>query len=425
MVGALHTLDRTSFKLKDIVKLMLSMSFFFRTSTKKLCLVIGSASGVPQDRHYPPLPTTAPGTRRRTQRRAPSSPTLSSLTRFEPIDKLQRLVSSSARMEVGPWDRKLVPLTPSLFATTSGGLSTALACIQASKRPCKRELGAAGIWIGKHLSFPIELTYLQNGWTRRCIGPEAAGQTLEFAANGELGSSTLLSDIWLSQAGHIFNSLNIRDNLDSYIIALPPWLEVAFTVPHGLPTCYLFLCPQRQASENKASKEDIAYWSLDQLGRHRLSLQEARLRGLPDLAISRRFGKYCWSQSVYEEIRATHIAKGFTPDSQAVAQLLGHPLFELVAERKGEYFAEAWAEDDWTLANLFHETDLRRCFEEDVFRRLSSAPAEVSEDQSSLALDEPKLQPRASNWPRLPSVRMVEAVMVVLSVLVVGIELSR
>ncbi|KAJ7064464.1 hypothetical protein C8F01DRAFT_944788, partial [Mycena amicta] len=72
------------------------------------------------------------------------------------------------------------------------------------------------------------------------------------------------------------------------------------------------------------------FWSLDPLGRERLSWKEARTRGFPRLIFLKDGDSWRWDTSVYEEIRAMHIAKGFDPDSQDIARHLGYPLFELV-----------------------------------------------------------------------------------------------
>ncbi|KAJ7057435.1 hypothetical protein C8F01DRAFT_991960 [Mycena amicta] len=155
------------------------------------------------------------------------------------------------------------------------------------------------------------------------------------------------TNTWLSQAGHVFSSLNIRDNFDSYgmcvihlsvhnqlnfaVIVAPAQVKVECSA-QSIPTGYLFLCSAYRALANEDSKEGIAYWSLDPLGYKRLSREEARARGFPNLAITKEFDRYSWDVSVYEEIRALHIARGLDPDSQDIARSLGYPLFELVSD---------------------------------------------------------------------------------------------
>ncbi|KAJ7064454.1 hypothetical protein C8F01DRAFT_768341 [Mycena amicta] len=211
----------------------------------------------------------------------------------------------------------------------------------------------------------VALTQLHNGWIRVSIsvGQEAPGKILQFATYGwlSMAESLMISDVWLSQAGHVFSSLNIRENFDSHVIIAPGSLSVEFTVPQTvtLPPGYLFLCPPRRALGNnaQASEEDIAYWSPDPLGRKRLSRDEAYTGGFPNLAISRDVGEFRWDASTYEEIRAVHVAKGFDPDSQDIARHLGYPLFELVsdikARKRTSFFNEEWKDDGWTLADLF------------------------------------------------------------------------
>ncbi|KAJ7064450.1 hypothetical protein C8F01DRAFT_768315 [Mycena amicta] len=176
---------------------------------------------------------------------------------------------------------------------------------------------------------PVESTQLQNGWVRYSIGPENAGQTVELSIPRR---STTINSIWLSQAGHIFNSLNMRDKFDSYFLA-HGWPEVEFTVPDNAPHGYLFFSPT--GSRRLLPKKPFQnFWSLDPQGREQLSWKEARKRGFPKLMIFNDFSTFQWDASVYEEIRAMHIAKGFNPDSQDVARHLGYPLFELVSDIK-------------------------------------------------------------------------------------------
>ncbi|KAJ7064475.1 hypothetical protein C8F01DRAFT_768798, partial [Mycena amicta] len=160
----------------------------------------------------------------------------------------------------------------------------------------------------------------------------------------------MMTTIWLSQAGHIFNSLNIRDKFDSYFLAYK-WAKVQFTVPEGVPTGYLFYVPPLQ------KKPFQFFWSLDPLGHDRLSLKEARAGGFPKLIFSKYAHTWNWDATVYEEVRAMHIAKGFDPGSQDIARHLGYPLFELVSDikarkRTASFFDEDWEDDGWSLADL-------------------------------------------------------------------------
>ncbi|KAJ7064468.1 hypothetical protein C8F01DRAFT_768704 [Mycena amicta] len=175
------------------------------------------------------------------------------------------------------------------------------------------------------------------------IGPENAGRRVQLNLSGP--PVYTLDTIWLAQAGHIFKLLNIRDKFDSYFLAYE-WAEVQFTVPEGVPTGYLFCIPPLQ------KKPSHFFWSLDPLGHERLSWKEARTRGFPRLIFSRKVRSWRWDASMYEEIRAQHIAKGFDPDSQDVARHLGYPLFELVSDIKARKRTGA-------PRNLFHAAPTR------------------------------------------------------------------
>ncbi|KAJ7057454.1 hypothetical protein C8F01DRAFT_332751 [Mycena amicta] len=163
----------------------------------------------------------------------------------------------------------------------------------------------------------------------------------------------MMDTIWWSQAGHIFKLLNIHDKFDSYFLAYGP-PDMMFTVPEGAPNGYLFCSKSWQPLRKKPSQ---VFWSLDPLGRERLSWKEACTLGFPKLIFSMMGIPRQWDASLYEEVRAMHIARGFDPDSQDIARHLGYPLFELVSnikahKRTATFFDEDWEEDGWTLADL-------------------------------------------------------------------------
>ncbi|KAJ7064472.1 hypothetical protein C8F01DRAFT_768737 [Mycena amicta] len=304
----------------------LSISYFFRTSTGRLCIAVNPSSG--DVTVYPRLLNQQPWT---------SNPAnLSSLVESTPIDELHRIISS--RQQWLP--HQLLTPQPTLFAVTSSGSYVALAMLNSYRYPVQ--------WTDPTSLLPVESTRLQNGWERYSIGPEKAGQRVQLSNPPTYRITTT----WLSQAGHIFNLLNIRDKFDSYFLAWG-WPNVVFTVPEGAPNGYLFYMPPLQ------KKPSQVFWSLDPLGREQLSWKEARERGFPKLVASNSVRTYQrqWDACVYEEIRAMHIAKGFDPDSQDVARHLGHPLFELVSDikarkRTATFFDDDWEEDGWTLADL-------------------------------------------------------------------------
>lgn len=72
-----------------------------------------------------------------------------------------------------------------------------------------------------------------------------------------------------------------------------------------------------------------AYWSLHPFGAARLSEEEARNHGFPDVDIRIVAGGRSWDDRVYAGIRQFHEAKGFDPYSQEVALELKYPLCEV------------------------------------------------------------------------------------------------
>ncbi|KAJ7646130.1 hypothetical protein B0H17DRAFT_1215819 [Mycena rosella] len=109
----------------------------------------------------------------------------------------------------------------------------------------------------------------------------------------------------------------------------------------SIPPGYLFLCPLEDLQADSPSRfrlpECPAYWSLDQSGAERLSIEEAEKLGFPSLELEVEVTGCSWDNSVYTGIRQFHRAKGFDSDSQDVARKLGLPLFEISTEVGGPF----------------------------------------------------------------------------------------
>jgi hypothetical protein len=60
----------------------------------------------------------------------------------------------------------------------------------------------------------------------------------------------------------------------------------------------------------------------------RLSAEEARNFGFPDIDLKMCVTGLLWDSSVYDGIRQFHEAKGFDPSSQDVGVELRYPLFD-------------------------------------------------------------------------------------------------
>ncbi|KAJ7064452.1 hypothetical protein C8F01DRAFT_1229068, partial [Mycena amicta] len=327
-----------------------SMSYFFHASTGRLCIAVNPNG---QTTFFPPAVALLTG-----QARYSNTTNLNSLVESTPIDELHRFFSSRAWFP----HHRLGPLQPTLFAVTSSGSYAALAMLTSDHFPV--ELMGYTSWL------MVGSTRLRNGWQRYSIGPEKAGQRVHFSPGPSPNLLNIMDALWFSQAGHIFNLLNIRDKFDSYFLAYGR-ARLAFTVPDNVPHGYLF-CRPTGPRRWLPKKPFQVFWSLDPQGREQLSWKEARKQGFPRLIISNDFSTYQrqWDASVYEEIRAMHIAKGFNPDSQDLARHLGYLLFELVSDikarnRTARFLDEDWEDDGWTLADLFSVPETPAVFFDD------------------------------------------------------------
>ncbi|KAJ7791112.1 hypothetical protein B0H14DRAFT_2471115 [Mycena olivaceomarginata] len=68
---------------------------------------------------------------------------------------------------------------------------------------------------------------------------------------------------------------------------------------------------------------------MDPSGVARLSAEEARDCGFPDISTFQTVWAYSWDTEVHAGIRQFHEAKGFDLNSQDVAIELGYPLFQV------------------------------------------------------------------------------------------------
>ncbi|KAJ6532519.1 hypothetical protein B0H19DRAFT_965839, partial [Mycena capillaripes] len=154
---------------------------------------------------------------------------------------------------------------------------------------------------------------------------------------------------WLAQANHIFNSLGIRSNFHEYDIsdhfavfveAIQCQLRLLGPIDN-LPPGYLFLCPLAEIPTELPGHSRIpacaAYWSRDPSGAERLSAEEARNEGFPDIALRMLALGMSWDDGVYTGIHHLHEAKGFAPWSQEVATELGCPLYQVSCEGDAQF----------------------------------------------------------------------------------------
>ncbi|KAF7374245.1 hypothetical protein MSAN_00307400 [Mycena sanguinolenta] len=186
------------------------------------------------------------------------------------------------------------------------------------------ELSSDPSWFGTG-NVPSFGELMPDGWTRIVS---------DDAVNGEflVGWWLEKNHFWLSQAHHIFSTLQISSNFEDYVVLKEIWFTfIISTVEGATPTGFLFLCPPKYFQTGPSSfrwPDCPAYWSLDHSGAERIAPEDAANLGFPSFSISTEIKGYSWDGSVYAGIRRFHAAKGFDPDSQDVARHLGHPLYQ-------------------------------------------------------------------------------------------------
>ncbi|KAJ7754802.1 hypothetical protein B0H16DRAFT_1690405 [Mycena metata] len=169
------------------------------------------------------------------------------------------------------------------------------------------------------------------------------------------------AELWLSQANHIFSSLQIRSNHNQYVA--PPKRSFRW------PDC-------------------AAYWSRDPLGAVRLSLEEAEEAGFPLITLELSASGDSWDSIDYAALWQFHQAKGFAPDSQEIARHLGHPLYELCDEVAVEtpftHVTDGGIEEDNTDQ---HDTNMSTMSDEHVYETLDSEHGNEDEKFEGLQAD--------------------------------------
>ncbi|KAJ7744825.1 hypothetical protein B0H14DRAFT_3167481 [Mycena olivaceomarginata] len=173
---------------------------------------------------------------------------------------------------------------------------------------------------------------LENGWIRvnsACVAHEYQRR---------VSPDDVCSEGWLAEVNHIFNSLDIRTNHQDYFLVYGIDFRLQMLGPiENLPPGYLFLCPWTDFETNDPRRFAIpgspGYWSMDPSGVARLSAEEARDCGFPDISTFQTVWAYSWDTEVHAGIRQFHEAKEFDLNSQDVAIELGYPLFQVSCTR--------------------------------------------------------------------------------------------
>jgi hypothetical protein len=95
---------------------------------------------------------------------------------------------------------------------------------------------------------------------------------------------------------------------------------------------YLFLFqPKVEVWEGNISiqvpqTKDAYYWAFDPSGITRLSDEDAKEIGVPQVLLDTRITGNTWTQQDYEIMDEIQIAQGFNPDTTELANTLGYPL---------------------------------------------------------------------------------------------------
>ncbi|KAJ6512553.1 hypothetical protein C8R45DRAFT_1152250 [Mycena sanguinolenta] len=175
---------------------------------------------------------------------------------------------------------------------------------------------------------PAKPMCMKNGWTR--FNYSSVGTT--GMATREIQSPHVTID-WLSQANYILSGLGITSNFENYRIVhgIDYWLSFSTTSKVPPNGGYLFLCPLAHLGTPDGSFRPptvASYWSLDPAGLQRLTHQKAQTLGFPRVEFKMKVWTQTWDESVYAGLRQFHGGKGFDPDSQDVARLMGLLLYE-------------------------------------------------------------------------------------------------
>ncbi|KAJ6512478.1 hypothetical protein C8R45DRAFT_322307 [Mycena sanguinolenta] len=187
------------------------------------------------------------------------------------------------------------------------------------------ELSSYPRWYGPgNVSSFIKL--LADGWTRL-----KSNDVVDTKVRVEF----FMSDdrFWLSQANHIFTTLQISSDFQHYVVSDRVRFGLTISTSEvDIPMGFLFLCPLKDFRNGKSSlkwPDCPAYWSLDPSGVERLAPEEAINLGFPTLRLSTNIRGFSWDASMYTGLRQFHQAKGFDPNSQDVARHLGHKLYQV------------------------------------------------------------------------------------------------
>ncbi|KAJ7698521.1 hypothetical protein B0H16DRAFT_1837202 [Mycena metata] len=228
------------------------------------------------------------------------------------------------------------------------------------------------------------------------------------------------AELWLSQANHIFSSLQIRSNHNQYDCVAFTWAFSPTTRSSCPSQGWLFMCPDAQLRSGPCSfqwPDCAAYWSRDPFGAVRLSPEEAEEAGFPLITLKLSVSGESWDSIAYAELRQFHQAKGFAPDSQEIARHLGHPLYQLCDEVAVEtpfaHVTDGGIEEDNT--DQHDATNISAMSDEHIYETADSEHGDEDEKFGDLQADTLLLSRGFRLLSKLPTVILALVVLCCLS----------
>ncbi|KAF7374176.1 hypothetical protein MSAN_00299400 [Mycena sanguinolenta] len=257
---------------------------------------------------------------------------------------------------------------------------------------------------------------MANGWTRFNLDDAVAD---EFS----IGLWLDKNDFWLSQAHHIFTSLQVVSNYHDYGMIGPSSCIITDILPlqqffleHVVYTLtispsraktkgFLFLCPWEHFQTGTCSvkwPEYPSYFSLNPLGIEPLTSEDAATLGFPSVRYSTRLEGKSWNATVYAGLCQFHQAKGFDPDTQDVARHLGHKLYQLsvpFAHIDDEYYSNTRDGDETSLYSAYGELDdLESTLMDPVRGHIAAAFSQDAEEGPVFSAFEDTVDPTSVNF---------------------------
>ncbi|KAJ7586015.1 hypothetical protein C8J56DRAFT_113123 [Mycena floridula] len=147
-----------------------------------------------------------------------------------------------------------------------------------------------------------------------------------------------LFKVWASQAHHLLNGYDIQDASEMTVSILATFnIEIENELPKPPAGTdfhddflYLFCRPPDTDSINYKCP---TYWTLDPEGQHRLTDSEMEERfGTTSIAAKMVCSSYIVPSHIYPILHKIHTACGFNPHSTEMAEYLGLPVLEPVAD---------------------------------------------------------------------------------------------